>query len=164
MRIVNLENENRKFIKTVDNFHILEYVQDASVFTDHHPWRKMGYDIQRQSSFDSFFDLSSKTGQCHWNLHSTCCGITFNYIWIKLFANNLHPGVCISRVLSLSNLLFCLNLHTFNCMYKFKICCFINHKRHGNHTNAKFFCLWLRNSTVGIRNYRYFRHISSNYT
>ena len=37
MRIVNLENENRKFIKTVDNFHILEYVQDASVFTDHHP-------------------------------------------------------------------------------------------------------------------------------
>ena len=30
MRIVNLENENRKFIKTVDNFHVLEYVQDAS--------------------------------------------------------------------------------------------------------------------------------------
>lgn len=31
MRIVNLENENRRFIKTVDNFHVLEYVQDASV-------------------------------------------------------------------------------------------------------------------------------------
>ncbi len=31
MRFVNLENENRKFIKTVDNFHVLEYVQDASV-------------------------------------------------------------------------------------------------------------------------------------
>lgn len=31
MRIVNLENENRKFIKTVDNFHVLKYVQDASV-------------------------------------------------------------------------------------------------------------------------------------
>ena len=31
MRIVNLENENRKLIKTVDNFHVLEYVQDASV-------------------------------------------------------------------------------------------------------------------------------------
>ena len=31
MRLVNLENENRKFIKTVDNFHVLEYVQDASV-------------------------------------------------------------------------------------------------------------------------------------
>lgn len=31
MRIINLENENRKFIKTVDNFHVLEYVQDASV-------------------------------------------------------------------------------------------------------------------------------------
>lgn len=31
MRIMNLENENRKFIKTVENFHILEYVQDASV-------------------------------------------------------------------------------------------------------------------------------------
>lgn len=31
MRIVNLENENRKFITTVDNFHVLEYVQDASV-------------------------------------------------------------------------------------------------------------------------------------
>lgn len=31
MRIVNLENENRKFVKTIDNFHVLEYVQDASV-------------------------------------------------------------------------------------------------------------------------------------
>ncbi len=31
MRIVNLENENRKFIKAVDNFHVLEYVQDVSV-------------------------------------------------------------------------------------------------------------------------------------
>lgn len=31
MRIVNLENKNRKFVKTVDNFHVLEYVQDASV-------------------------------------------------------------------------------------------------------------------------------------
>jgi uncharacterized protein (AIM24 family) len=31
MKIMNLENENRKFIKTVDNFHVLEYVQDASV-------------------------------------------------------------------------------------------------------------------------------------
>lgn len=31
MRIVNLENENRKYIKSVDNFHVLEYVQDASV-------------------------------------------------------------------------------------------------------------------------------------
>lgn len=31
MKILNLENENRKFIKTVDNFHVLEYVQDASV-------------------------------------------------------------------------------------------------------------------------------------
>lgn len=31
MKIMNLENENRRFIKTVDNFHVLEYVQDASV-------------------------------------------------------------------------------------------------------------------------------------
>ena len=31
MKIVNLENENRKFIKTVNNFHVLEYLQDASV-------------------------------------------------------------------------------------------------------------------------------------
>ena len=31
MKIVNLENENRKFIKTVNNFHVLEYIQDASV-------------------------------------------------------------------------------------------------------------------------------------
>ena len=31
MRIINLENENRKFVKTIDNFHVLEYVQDASV-------------------------------------------------------------------------------------------------------------------------------------
>lgn len=31
MRVLNLENENRKFVKTIDNFHVLEYVQDASV-------------------------------------------------------------------------------------------------------------------------------------
>lgn len=31
MRITNLENENRRFVKTIDNFHVLEYVQDASV-------------------------------------------------------------------------------------------------------------------------------------
>ena len=31
MKIVNLENENRKFIKTVNNFHVMEYIQDASV-------------------------------------------------------------------------------------------------------------------------------------
>lgn len=31
MRIVNLENNNRKIISTINNFHILEYVQDASV-------------------------------------------------------------------------------------------------------------------------------------
>lgn len=34
MRIENLQNENRKFIKTVDNFHVLEYTKDASVS----PW------------------------------------------------------------------------------------------------------------------------------
>ena len=31
MKIVNLETENRKFVKTVNNFHVLEYIQDASV-------------------------------------------------------------------------------------------------------------------------------------
>lgn len=31
MKVVNLENKNRKFVKTIDNFHVLEYVQDASV-------------------------------------------------------------------------------------------------------------------------------------
>ena len=31
MRIVNLENNNRKMISTINNFHVLEYVQDASV-------------------------------------------------------------------------------------------------------------------------------------
>ena len=31
MKIINLENENRKFVKTVNNFHVLEYIQDASV-------------------------------------------------------------------------------------------------------------------------------------
>ena len=31
MRIVNLENNNRKIIRTINNFHVLEYVQDASV-------------------------------------------------------------------------------------------------------------------------------------
>ena len=31
MRIDNLENNNRKIISTINNFHVLEYVQDASV-------------------------------------------------------------------------------------------------------------------------------------
>ena len=31
MRIVNLENNNRKFTKSIGNFHVLEYIQDASV-------------------------------------------------------------------------------------------------------------------------------------
>ena len=31
MRIVNLENNNRKIISTINNFNVLEYVQDASV-------------------------------------------------------------------------------------------------------------------------------------
>lgn len=31
MRIVNLRNENRNFVKTMDNFHVLEYDQDISV-------------------------------------------------------------------------------------------------------------------------------------
>lgn len=31
MRIVNLENNNRKITKSIDNFHVLEYIQDASV-------------------------------------------------------------------------------------------------------------------------------------
>ena len=31
MRIVNLENNNRKIISTINNFHVLEYVQDPSV-------------------------------------------------------------------------------------------------------------------------------------
>lgn len=31
MKILNLQNENRKFVKTAGNFHVLEYMQDASV-------------------------------------------------------------------------------------------------------------------------------------
>lgn len=31
MKITNLENENRKIIKSIDNFHVLEYNKDASV-------------------------------------------------------------------------------------------------------------------------------------
>ena len=31
MRIENLQNDNRKFIKSIGNFHVLEYMQDASV-------------------------------------------------------------------------------------------------------------------------------------
>lgn len=31
MRIINLQNENRRFVKSVENFHVLEYTQDASV-------------------------------------------------------------------------------------------------------------------------------------
>ena len=29
MRIENLQNENRKYAKSIGNFHVLEYVQDA---------------------------------------------------------------------------------------------------------------------------------------
>lgn len=31
MKIINLQNENRKFVKSIENFHVLEYVRDASV-------------------------------------------------------------------------------------------------------------------------------------
>lgn len=31
MQIINLQNENRKFISSVGNFHVMEYTQDASV-------------------------------------------------------------------------------------------------------------------------------------
>lgn len=31
MKIRNLQNSNRKFVKSLDNFHVLEYIQDASV-------------------------------------------------------------------------------------------------------------------------------------
>ncbi len=31
MQIINLQNENRKFISSINNFHVLEYEQDASV-------------------------------------------------------------------------------------------------------------------------------------
>ena len=31
MRIENLQNQNRQFVKSMDNFHVLEYIQDASV-------------------------------------------------------------------------------------------------------------------------------------
>ena len=31
MRIENLQNENRKYAKSIGNFHVLEYVQDASI-------------------------------------------------------------------------------------------------------------------------------------
>ena len=31
MRVVNLENANRRFIQSAGNFHVLEYQQDASV-------------------------------------------------------------------------------------------------------------------------------------
>ena len=31
MRIENLQNENRKYAKSIGNFHVLEYMQDASV-------------------------------------------------------------------------------------------------------------------------------------
>lgn len=31
MKILNLQNDNRKFVNSIDNFHVLEYMQDASV-------------------------------------------------------------------------------------------------------------------------------------
>lgn len=31
MKILNLQNDNRKFVKSINNFHVLEYIQDASV-------------------------------------------------------------------------------------------------------------------------------------
>ena len=32
MRIENLQNENRKFAKSIGNFHVLEYVQGMPVY------------------------------------------------------------------------------------------------------------------------------------
>lgn len=31
MKILNLQNDNRKFVKSINNFHVLEYIQDTSV-------------------------------------------------------------------------------------------------------------------------------------
>lgn len=31
MKIINLQNENRRYVASIDNFHVLEYEQDASV-------------------------------------------------------------------------------------------------------------------------------------
>ena len=36
MRIENLQNKNRKYAKSIGNFHVLEYVQDASVSLERH--------------------------------------------------------------------------------------------------------------------------------
>ena len=35
MRVANLENENRKIVSTMGNFHVLEYAKDASVSPAH---------------------------------------------------------------------------------------------------------------------------------
>ena len=79
MRIVNLENENRKFIKTVDNFHVLEYVQDASVSPrnaiDEYFMSKMNV-RRRQVVIDISKDRSAviQAGTMQWmggNVHAT---------------------------------------------------------------------------------------------
>ena len=79
MRIVNLENENRKFIKTVDNFHVLEYVQDASVSPrnaiDEYFMSKMNV-RRRQVVIDISKDHSAviQAGAMQWmggNVHAT---------------------------------------------------------------------------------------------
>ena len=31
MKILNLQNDTRKFVKSIENFHVLEYMQDTSV-------------------------------------------------------------------------------------------------------------------------------------
>ena len=37
MQIENLQNENRKYAKSIGNFHVLEYVQDASTENSTNP-------------------------------------------------------------------------------------------------------------------------------
>ena len=71
MRIENLQNENRKFAKSIGNFHVLEYVQDASVSPmnamNEYFMSKMGV-IRRQVVIDIDKDHSAiiQAGAMQW--------------------------------------------------------------------------------------------------
>ena len=81
MRIENLQNENRKFAKSIGNFHVLEYVQDASVSPmnamNEYFMSKMGV-RRRQVVIDIDKDHSAiiQAGAMQWmggNVQATSC-------------------------------------------------------------------------------------------
>ena len=68
MRIENLQNENRKYAKSIGNFHVLEYVQDSSV--------------SPMNAMNEYF--MSKMNVWYWNQH-------INTLFLQTLENGVRP-------------------------------------------------------------------------